>query len=547
MAIAPWSEITEPADLCIVGAGPVGLAVALACARGGLTVLVLEAGGPRGAPPRVDPAAFHIEDPARHAPVEAAMARGLGGASLWWGGRCVPLDDIDFAPQASASEAAWPIDHAQVRPWYEPAWRFLGSGPALFEHPAPGWEAGGDVRFDTLERWAPKPKLGARYRGEVERTPNLRLVLGATAVGLEVEGDGVAGIEAVGAGGARAIVRARRYVIAAGGLETTRLLLMAQRRTPRLFGGPDGALGRYYAGHVSGKIADVELAAPGDAAALDFFLDGPSYARRRFTLSAPAQRREGLLNAAFWIDNPPLHDPDHRSALLSAVWMALAFEPLGSRLLPEAVRRLHVGSGRDVLTGHLRNLLAGAPDAAVNLARMFGGRYLASPARPGFLLRRRSGRYALHYHAEQSPNRSSRVSICAAGETGARERLKVSLRYQPADIASVLRSHELLDGALRRSGKGRLIYRAPPAEREARVWAQAGDGFHQTGTTRMGRARRDSVVDGDCRIHDLDNLYLASSSVFPRAGQANPTLPAVALGLRLADRLLREGPGARAR
>jgi choline dehydrogenase-like flavoprotein len=53
----------------------------------------------------------------------------------------------------------------------------------------------------------------------------------------------------------------------------------------------------------------------------------------------------------------------------------------------------------------------------------------------------------------------------------------------------------------------------------------------------MGASPRSSVVDGNCRCHDLENLYVAGSSVFPVSGQANPTLPAVALALRLADHL----------
>jgi choline dehydrogenase-like flavoprotein len=66
---------------------------------------------------------------------------------------------------------------------------------------------------------------------------------------------------------------------------------------------------------------------------------------------------------------------------------------------------------------------------------------------------------------------------------------------------------------------------------------QAADGFHQIGTTRMGRNSQESVVDANCSVHGVDNLHIASSSVFPSSGQANPTFLAVALGMRLAARL----------
>ena len=62
-------------------------------------------------------------------------------------------------------------------------------------------------------------------------------------------------------------------------------------------------------------------------------------------------------------------------------------------------------------------------------------------------------------------------------------------------------------------------------------------GHHQMGTTKMGGSAQQGVVDSDCRVFGLDNLYIAGSSVFPTVGYANPTLTLVALAVRLAARL----------
>jgi choline dehydrogenase-like flavoprotein len=70
------------------------------------------------------------------------------------------------------------------------------------------------------------------------------------------------------------------------------------------------------------------------------------------------------------------------------------------------------------------------------------------------------------------------------------------------------------------------------------AWAERVVGsFHHIGTTRMHRDERKGVVDENCRVHGLSNLYVAGSSVFPTGGQANPTLTLVALALRLGDRI----------
>ncbi len=116
-------------------------------------------------------------------------------------------------------------------------------------------------------------------------------------------------------------------------------------------------------------------------------------------------------------------------------------------------------------------------------------------------------------------------------------RAVIDLRFTPQDVQSVIDSHRVLDDALRANGIGRLEYWYPAAELKDKVYAQAADGFHQVGTTRMGSDPTQSVVDAELKVHGVENLYIASSSVFPTTGQANSTLLAVAFGVRLAEKL----------
>jgi choline dehydrogenase-like flavoprotein len=255
-------------------------------------------------------------------------------------------------------------------------------------------------------------------------------------------------------------------------------------------------------------------------------------------LTAQAQQREKLLNVAFWLDNPSFHKADHRNGLISLVWAMLAVPPIGKWLVSEGVRLSHVGPRPYDWRGHLRNVARSPFSTASTISEIFRSRFVTRPRKPGFLLRNREGRYTLHYHAEQVPNRQSRLTLSDRLDATGLPYLDVRLHFSEQDADSVVRSHEVLDTALRHHGIGRLEYQEPElGQRLAAVASQASDGFHQIGATRMGRNASQGVVDCECRVHGVDNLWIAGSSVLPTSGQANPTFVAAALGIRLAETL----------
>jgi choline dehydrogenase-like flavoprotein len=540
--LIPFSSVSEiPAcDICVVGAGPVGIALALACAGHGLTVLLLESGLEHPDQFAATLSAGH-EVTATHASPELAICRGLGGTSRWWGGRCVPFDDIDFAQRPHLPAAAWPIEHGEIRRWYPAAAAFFGIEPARFEASVAAWTEIGDIRFDQLERWTPEIDAGRRHRAELAASPAIKVMLGATVTAIDLaEGGRRVASLTVSEATRNVCFRPDRLVLACGGLETVRLLLAVQRRWPAALGGDGGPLGRGYMGHASGKIADLVLADPAAAAAHDFFLDGGVFARRRFTIKPHAQQRERLLNIAFWADNPPFHLSGHGNGLLSLVWFALAIAPIGRLLVSEAVRISHAGPRPRRWAQHARNVMRSPLSTVRQLAAVAQARLLSSPSKPGFLVKSPDGRYALHYLAEQSPNPSSRLTLSDRDDALGLPFLCIDLRYADTDLESILRAHEVLDRSLRAAGLGRLEYtESAPKARIASVLQQAKDGFHQVGATRMGISPQHSVVDAQCRAHGIENLYVASSSVFPSSGQANPTFATVALALRLAAHLAR--------
>jgi len=542
------SDPLAASPVLIVGAGPAGIVQALELRRHGIDVTML-AGGADGYSAEFQTLAdAEIADPRRHAPMQIAVRRALGGTSLLWGGRCVPFDDIDFADRPHVPLGGWPLSHDAIRPWYEVGMRYLNAGAADFSAPVPSLAAMADCRADRLERWSERRNLRKLHADALERDPGLKILLGAVAVGIAVDpvSGRAAGVEVALPSGQRKTLQARAIVLACGGLETTRLMLAARMNRPRLFGGAEGLLGRGYMAHFEGRIADVVFGPALPENMFDFFVDGSGrYARRRITINAETQQRCGLLNMAAWPDNPLLSAPSHRSAILSLAYLSLATPGLGRLLEPEAIRRKYLEHGINQPAKHLGNIIAGLPEAAREAARFLYRRYGTTPRLPGFFIRNKARRYAFFYHAEQAPNPASTVSLTEARDALGMPRLKIDLRFSEFDARSVVASHTIIDRNLRDAGIGRLEYHFPEEERQARVWDQMTDGYHQIGTIRMAADPAHGVVDADCRVHGTANLFVAGCAVFPTSGQANPTLLITALSARLAEhvaRLVRDLP-----
>ena len=289
-------------------------------------------------------------------------------------------------------------------------------------------------------------------------------------------------------------------------------------------------------GHLIGDIADIEFTSDALDGAFSYFNDGHgSYVKRRLVPSEQVQLREGILNTALWPIVPPVADPRHGSAILSLIYLALAFEPFAKFLVAEAIRKRHIPPQPVGLGSHLLNVVTGLPSAIRFSVDFLWHRYVSRPRIPGFFIRNKARRYPLAYHAEQIPHGESRVTLAEASDRTGLPRLRIDLRFHEIDAKSIVRTHELLEAWLLEAGLGRLHWRHPPDRRVEAVMQLAQHGTHQIGTIRMGRDRTDAVVDSELRTFDVPNLFVASTAVLPTSSQANPTLTAIALAMRLAQ------------
>jgi choline dehydrogenase-like flavoprotein len=507
-------------DACVVGAGPAGLACALDLRARGLKVLILEAGKEQPVPGAPDLLAADISHPEHHDPTDIVAAHALGGSSHWWGGRSVPFDPADFA--------AWPLSYEDMLAWYDRAAEFLGAR-AVLETPAPG--AFAELRdFDAVrdESWCPQTNMSIRWRAQLRSADGPIVLLGARVIGLQEAGGRVESLRVRVAGEDRS-AQARHFVLACGGLGGLKLLLLAQRETPHLFGGPGGPLGRGYMGHLTGTIGDIELRSSSDVAAFSTRSVAGVRARRRLRPRPQTMAREGIVNIAFWLENASNENAEHGSAVASAKYVAA-----------RTLRALARGGGADApLRPHLDNIARAPVSAGLGVAR--AGYLLAMTKltgqlpRPPLTVPSGKGRWRLDYHAEQKPDPDNRVSLSAThSDSAGLPVLDIAFRFSDRDIEPVLRAHDLLHADLQRAGAGRLHLRGDRQSSLDTIKAFARDGYHQLGGAVMTRDPRRGVVDAACRANGLENLSIVSGSVFPSGGQANPTLTIVALARRLA-------------
>ncbi|MGA9921720.1 MAG: FAD-dependent oxidoreductase [Candidatus Dormiibacterota bacterium] len=550
------ADMTVGCDLVVVGAGPAGIVTALVAAERGVDVLLVESG--RQA---FDPSLQSLSDAAlldrhRHAPLSMATRRQVGGTSVIWGGRCVPFDPVDFRPRPVANSATWPVSYDEVSRFFSKACDWLVCGRAVFNAQqiptlaselVPGL-ADGSVTTSTLERWSLPTDFGRTYRSRLQQAPNLKLFTGVTGTQLVCARDARRAeyLECRTIAGKRIRVKAKEFVVAAGGLESTRLLMTSEGPQGGPLGGGSGHLGRWYMAHVEGAVANVRFTTPPRSTVYGYERDTDGvYVRRRFAFVEKFQIQEGLPNVVAWLGNPELPDAHHMSGPLSFVYLVLS-SPLGQWFAPE-VQRLSLtgeeipgtpygGSTISPRKAHWRNVLR-EPMRTAHFVGDFGAhRFLARGRRaPGFFVYSPENVYPLQYHGEHIPNSSSRVSLSQKVDVLGRRRLNVELRFSPADVSGIVRAHQRWDAYLRSSGVGWLEYLHEDVEDA--VTRRLGGGFHQSGTTRMSTTAAEGVVDGNLAVHGVENVHVASSSTFVTSGQANSTFMVVAFALRLAEYL----------
>jgi choline dehydrogenase-like flavoprotein len=229
-------------------------------------------------------------------------------------------------------------------------------------------------------------------------------------------------------------------------------------------------------------------------------------------LSEEVRRREKLVHVS--LDLEPVYEEVYARAWASS----------GMASLRRLFTRLRQGEMPEDVGEHLGNVAEDLDDVAVSAyAKVrFGNDYPLD-------------RLKVTATIDPAPNPDSRVTLGTDLDRLGQRRVQLDWRLSPIDKRSVRRTVELLAAELGQAGLGRVQVMV---DESPRSWPTDLVGaWHHIGTTRMSHNPRLGVVDANCRVHGVSNLFVAGSSVFPTAGSGTPTLLIVALALRLAEHL----------
>ncbi len=495
----------------IVGGGIAGLLLAHQLTARGLECTVLEAGGLD-----LEPMSQSLYEAAEmadgiHTGTTAGRFRTLGGSSTRWGGQLLPYTPDIFAPPPGAPSLSWPLDPRALEPFYPALEGLMGTDhlpftadllPTVGRAPV-ALPPALNLRFS---KWAPfrRRNLAQTIGRDLLSHPGVLLYTHANAAellpGLSRK---IRGVRVVDYRGRSTIFTAERIVVATGTIESSRLLLLSPEAVPN----HHDQIGRFFHDHVSLRAALFE------GSARETMLDrlGPAFV-------------DGTLHTAKLETSPDLRA---REDLLAAMAHLVIEEPEDSSTaaIRNLLRSLQQGSLTQAVRASLLPALRGAPDIArLAYASRFERRRAVS----------RRARVHLHLDLEQPAGPDSRIALSATQDALGLPKAIVHWRIGPREHDTTHRFAHLLRAALREAAFPEPTWTTGLLEGAPLPFT---DTFHPMGGLRMGTDPATSVVAPDLRVHDLDNLFIASCAVFPSGGSSNPTFTLMALTLRLAEDL----------
>lgn len=466
-------------DVCIIGAGPAGITLARKLALRGLSIGLFEGGGLEQSTESQDlyKGAIGAQP---YFPLDGARLRFFGGSSNHWGGWTRPLDAHDFEVRDDHPQSGWPIAKSDLDPFAAEADDILDlpdhfTPPDLFDGAADTLMPG-YFRFSN-----PTTRFGQKYRAELQASDKIKTFINANLVDMRLDDSRATVTEAVFRGLKRpglVSVTAKRFVLCLGGIENPRALLNASSQIGAGIGNENDVVGRYFLEHPHLPVGNVVVRKP-----ITFML---VYSPKLEFMKANHILSFGLRLGNFSI-------------------------------APEGI-----------FTGPFKPQPACAQPFEALLAAAMKGEEPACPAHVA----------SAFLASEQSLNPDSRVRLGNDRDRFGLRRAELDWNLTEMDFRTIRAATSEASRIMAEQDVGRMhVVDWLLEDNNKPTLDQLWGGSHHMGTTRMSDDPKTGVVDRNCRVHSVGNLYIGGSSVFATCGHSNPTYSIVQLALRMSDHL----------
>lgn len=532
----PPGKILET-HVCIVGAGPAGITLAREFANQDFQVCLLDSGGfefDQQTQTLCD--GVVVGDP--YPEVTETRRRQFGGTSHCWEGpngynqsgfRCLPLDAIDFEQRDWLPHSGWPFTKTELNPFYERAHQVCQIGP--FTYSADAWETGRAMRLPfksdrvttTMSQYALRDPFTHEYPEAIKRIPNITTIVNANVVEIEADetAQSITRLRIATLQNQHFWLAAKIFILATGGMENARLLLLSNQQKTAGLGNQNDLVGRFFMDRpiLSLGLVPFESRLFDQTSLYDIYPVNGVPVMARVQLSEAAMRQERLMNNGAQIFPRPL---GHQREAINAL-KALSLSIRQGKPSPEASKQFQIAvRGIDYI-------IAAAFWATVRRLPAFRrGNWSYLP-----LEKRRFSQFEIFYQIEQAPDPENRITLSQERDCLGQQKTEIHWQLNEIDVQHAIRVQEIWAEEFSRAGFGTLEFARKKEDLKFEKTAM----HHHMGATRMHHDPKQGVVDANCKVHGLTNLFIAGCSVFPTSGYANPTLTIIALSLRLADHI----------
>jgi len=490
-------------DVCIIGAGAAGISIALDWINTKQKVILLEGGGFE-----YDEKVQQLYDGKttgqRYYPLQSARLHYFGGTTGHWAGFCSTFDPIDFKKRDWVPHSGWPIQKSDLDPFYTRAHKLLELGPC--EYDAAYWQkqdpsllslfVDETVVWNKIWHFSPPTRFGEKYREPIVNAKNIHLYTYANVTNIAAleNANAVKELTVKNYTGKTHTVRAKVFILACCSIQNARILLASNKQMPLGLGNQNDVVGRFFMEHLEIKSGELRLERPLPMKLynLDY---GTTMTRAELAISEQQQTEHRILNGT----------------------MSLTTMPIANKIVPV----IDVWKDKDPRKNadNLLNNYSGA-----------GKDY--DPSKDD----QRS--YELFTRIEQAPNPNSRITLDSETDTLGVPKSILHWELTPLEKRSIRKIHELFGQQIGKSEIGRVKMMDYLKDENDLSWPDfTGGGWHHMGTTRMSDDPKQGVVNANCQVHGIDNLFVAGASCYATAAAPNPTLTLVALTLRLSDHI----------